>query len=84
MASMVGNGLVEQPNTVEDFFRLCSRLVQHCAPIFLSSTNFDLCGLFDMSLRSIDLPTIAASPSNADDVNASNKLTSIDPNSVIS
>nr|VZI18903.1 unnamed protein product [Spirometra erinaceieuropaei] len=71
LASLMGNALAEQPHTVEDFFRLCSRLVQHCAPLFLTSTSFDLAALLDTSIRSLDLPTIATSSAAADDLNVS-------------
>ncbi|VDK38886.1 unnamed protein product, partial [Dibothriocephalus latus] len=72
LASLLGNALAEQPHTVEDFFRLCSRLVQHCAPLFFTSTSFDLAALLDTSIRSLDLPTIATSSSAAaDDLNVS-------------
>uniref|UniRef100_A0A5K3FVV0 Xpo1 domain-containing protein n=1 Tax=Mesocestoides corti TaxID=53468 RepID=A0A5K3FVV0_MESCO len=59
--------LAEQPHTIEDFFRLCVRLVQHCAPAFLSSPNVDLYALLDTALRSLDLLTLAAAGSGAGD-----------------
>ncbi len=52
---------------MEDFYRLCVRLVQHCGPPFLSSPNVDLYALVDTALQSLDLPTLAAAGSGSSD-----------------
>ncbi|KAF5398825.1 Transportin-3 [Paragonimus heterotremus] len=50
-----GPGLVQQPHTVEDLYRLCTRLVQHCAAVFLASEQVDLNELCDTAARSLNL-----------------------------
>lgn len=60
---LLSTGLEELPHTVEDFFRLCLRFVQHCASSFLASVNVDLYNLLDTALRSLDLPTLTAAGS---------------------
>ncbi|KAF6773970.1 Transportin-3, partial [Paragonimus kellicotti] len=50
-----GPGLLQQPHTVEDLYRLCTRLVQHCAAVFLASEQVDLNELCDTAARSLNL-----------------------------
>lgn len=52
---LAGPNLVEQPHTVEDLYRLCTRLVQHCPAVFLTSEQVDLNELCGTAVRSLDL-----------------------------
>ncbi|CAH8511995.1 unnamed protein product [Dicrocoelium dendriticum] len=46
-----GPNLVQQPHTVEDLYRLCTRLVQHCPAVFLTSEQVDLNELCNTAVR---------------------------------
>ncbi|CAH8629184.1 unnamed protein product [Heterobilharzia americana] len=55
LKSLSGPGLSQQPHTVEDLFRLCTRLVQHCAAVFLTSNRIRLNELCDTAVSSLNL-----------------------------
>ncbi|XP_018654629.1 putative transportin [Schistosoma mansoni] len=55
LKSISGSGLIQQPHTVEDLFRLCTRLVQHCAAVFLTSSRINLNELCDTAVSSLNL-----------------------------
>ncbi|THD20827.1 Transportin-3 [Fasciola hepatica] len=52
---LTGPNLVEQPHTIEDLYRLCTRLVQHCPAVFLTSEQVNLHELCGTAVRSLDL-----------------------------
>ncbi|CAH8655007.1 unnamed protein product [Heterobilharzia americana] len=76
LKSLSGPGLSQQPHTVEDLFRLCTRLVQHCAAVFLTSNRIRLNELCDTAVSSLNLcctgPGAGSSGDDTPDPNSSN------------
>nr|CAH8869554.1 unnamed protein product [Trichobilharzia regenti] len=76
LKSLSGPGLSQQPHTVEDLFRLCTRLVQHCAAVFLTSNRISLNELCDTAVLSLNLcctgPGAGSSSDDVPDLNTSN------------
>ncbi|VDO99250.1 unnamed protein product [Schistosoma curassoni] len=76
LKSISGSGLIQQPHTVEDLFRLCTRLVQHCAAVFLTSSRINLNELCDTAVSSLNLcctgPGAGSSSDDTPDPNSSN------------
>ncbi|KAK4474411.1 hypothetical protein MN116_001569 [Schistosoma mekongi] len=76
LKSLSGSGLIQQPHTVEDLFRLCTRLVQHCAAVFLTSSRINLNELCDTAVSSLNLcctgPGAGSSGDDTPDSNAVN------------
>ncbi|VDP89314.1 unnamed protein product [Echinostoma caproni] len=72
---LAGPNLAEQPHTVEDLYRLCTRLVQHCPTVFLTSEQVDLHELCSTAIRSLSLccsgPSAGNSGEDASGMNSS-------------
>ncbi|KAM7543240.1 hypothetical protein Aperf_G00000002363 [Anoplocephala perfoliata] len=76
----LNNSLTELPYVVEDFFRLCIRLVQRCPSTFLASPNVDVCALLNTALEFLNLFTLNPPSSESEDESDNENAASNDPN----
>ncbi|CAL8073340.1 unnamed protein product [Calicophoron daubneyi] len=80
LKALAGPALVQQPHTVEDLFRLCTRLVQHCPAVFLASEQINLNELCNTAVRSLSLccagPSAGTSSDDSSNPNSDNDSTS--------
>lgn len=63
--------MAEQPYTIEDLYRLCARLAQHCPGPFFASPKVNVSGLLDTAVNTLDvlsLPSVV-SASGDDEIN---------------